>query len=80
MCFVVMVTKISCELIVISTIGHLLNHMFVVRVCGVKGLSVFDSTVWGEADCFVQYHFPAASGTEEAGGDIGGFKGSDCFG
>ena len=27
-------------------------------VSGVRGLSVFNNTVWGEADCFVQYHFP----------------------
>ena len=31
---------------------------------GVRGLSVFSNMVWGEADCFVQYHFPAIS--EEA--------------
>ena len=30
-------------------------------VSGVRGLSVFNSTVWGEADCFVQYHFPHVS-------------------
>ena len=38
---------------------------------GVHGLSVFNSTVWGEADCFVQYHFPHVteqqSGEEEEG-------------
>ena len=28
-------------------------------VSGVRGLSVFSNTVWGEADCFVQYHFPS---------------------
>ena len=35
--------------------------MFDVTVSGVRGLSVFNSTVWGEADCFVQYHFPRAA-------------------
>ena len=30
-------------------------------VSGIRGLSVFNSTVWGEADCFVQYHFPHVS-------------------
>ena len=39
-------------------------HAFEVTVDGVRGLSVFSNTVWGEADCFVQYHFPAIS--EEA--------------
>ena len=33
--------------------------MFDVTVSGVRGLSVFNNTVWGEADCFVQYHFPS---------------------
>ena len=37
---------------------------------GVRGLSVFSNTVWGEADCFVQYHFPTAS--EEAAEDSEG--------
>ena len=27
-------------------------------VNGIRGLSVFNNTVWGEADCYVQYHFP----------------------
>lgn len=39
-------------------------HVFEVTVDGVRGLSVFSNTVWGEADCFVQYHFPTVS--EEA--------------
>ena len=30
-------------------------------VSGVRGLSVFNNTVWGEADCFIQYHFPTLS-------------------
>ena len=37
------------------------HHTFTVTVSGVRGLSVFSSTVWGEADCFVQYHFPSVS-------------------
>ena len=35
------------------------HHTFDVTVSGVRGLSVFNSSVWGEADCFIQYHFPA---------------------
>ena len=50
--------------------GCLLNHTFVLRVEGVRDLSVLDSSVWGEADCFVQYHFPTL-GCEEAGGEGG---------
>lgn len=28
---------------------------------GVRQLSAFSNTVWGEADCYVQYHFPTLS-------------------
>ena len=45
-------------------------HAFEVTVDGVRGLSVFSNTVWGEADCFVQYHFPTVS--EEAAEDSEG--------
>lgn len=34
------------------------EHQFEVVVEDIRGLSVFGSTVWGETDCFVQYHFP----------------------
>lgn len=34
------------------------EHQFEIVVEDVRGLSVFGSTVWGETDCFVQYHFP----------------------
>ena len=46
-------------------------HVFEVTVDGVRGLSVFSNTVWGEADCFVQYHFPTVSGetTEDNEGE-----------
>ena len=40
-------------------ISGCIHHTFDVRVSGVRGLSVFNNTVWGEADCFVQYHFPS---------------------
>lgn len=35
------------------------EHVFVVRVERVKGLTPLQSTVWGEADCYIQYSFPA---------------------
>ncbi|KAL0973183.1 hypothetical protein UPYG_G00200030 [Umbra pygmaea] len=35
------------------------EHLFVVKVEKVKGLTPLQSTVWGEADCYVQYNFPA---------------------
>ncbi|KAM9801687.1 C2 domain-containing protein 3 [Neosynchiropus ocellatus] len=34
------------------------EHLFVIRVEGIHGLMPLQSTVWGEADCFVQYSFP----------------------
>ncbi|KAL4647791.1 C2 domain-containing protein 3 [Arapaima gigas] len=35
------------------------EHVFEVRVERVKGLMPLQSTVWGEADCYIQYSFPA---------------------
>ena len=37
---------------------YIVEHQFEITVEDVRGLSVFGSTVWGETDCFVQYHFP----------------------
>ncbi|NXU17946.1 C2CD3 protein, partial [Pardalotus punctatus] len=36
----------------------LLEHVFEIHVESVKGLTPLQSTVWGEADCYVQYYFP----------------------
>ncbi|XP_076832510.1 C2 domain-containing protein 3-like isoform X2 [Brachyhypopomus gauderio] len=36
----------------------LTEHVFVVRVERVVGLSPLQSTVWGEADCYIHYPFP----------------------
>uniref|UniRef100_A0A8D2IZD6 C2 domain containing 3 centriole elongation regulator n=1 Tax=Varanus komodoensis TaxID=61221 RepID=A0A8D2IZD6_VARKO len=36
----------------------LMEHIFEIRIESVKGLTPLQSTVWGEADCYVQYHFP----------------------
>ncbi|KAJ7426082.1 hypothetical protein WISP_19115 [Willisornis vidua] len=41
----------------------LMEHMFEIHVESVKGLTPLQSTVWGEADCYIQYHFPV----QEAG-------------
>ncbi|KAL7983137.1 hypothetical protein Chor_010479 [Crotalus horridus] len=38
---------------------RLVEHTFEVHIEGVQGLTPLQSTVWGEADCYVQYHFPA---------------------
>lgn len=42
------------------------EHLFVIRVEGVKGLTPLQSTVWGEADCYVQYGFPCQEGDPAA--------------
>ncbi|KFP84851.1 C2 domain-containing protein 3, partial [Apaloderma vittatum] len=36
----------------------LMEHVFEIHVESVKGLTPLQSTVWGEADCYVQYCFP----------------------
>ncbi|KAM9170693.1 C2 domain-containing protein 3 isoform 1-T1 [Pangshura tecta] len=36
----------------------LMEHAFNIHVGNVKGLTPLQSTVWGEADCYVQYYFP----------------------
>ncbi|XP_064267291.1 C2 domain-containing protein 3 isoform X2 [Passer domesticus] len=41
----------------------LMEHVFEIHVEGVKGLTPLQSTVWGEADCYIQYYFPV----QEAG-------------
>ncbi|NWI55393.1 C2CD3 protein, partial [Calyptomena viridis] len=48
---------------------ELMEHVFEIHVEGVKGLTPLQSTVWGEADCYIQYHFPVqeAAGLHEEG-------------
>ncbi|NXO86023.1 C2CD3 protein, partial [Sitta europaea] len=41
----------------------LMEHVFEIHVESVKGLTPLQSTVWGEADCYIQYNFPV----QEAG-------------
>lgn len=38
--------------------NQLMEHRFEFHVVMVKGLVPLQATVWGEADCYVQYHFP----------------------
>ncbi|XP_074496633.1 C2 domain-containing protein 3 isoform X2 [Sebastes fasciatus] len=42
------------------------EHLFVIRVEKVNGLTPLQSTVWGEADCYVQYSFPCQEGDPAA--------------
>uniref|UniRef100_A0A674H2A7 C2 domain containing 3 centriole elongation regulator n=1 Tax=Taeniopygia guttata TaxID=59729 RepID=A0A674H2A7_TAEGU len=36
----------------------LVEHVFEIHVESVKGLTPLQSTLWGEADCYIQYYFP----------------------
>lgn len=38
------------------------EHVFVIKVEKVSGLTPLQSTVWGEADCYIQYSFPCQKG------------------
>lgn len=38
------------------------EHLFIIRVEKVNGLTPLQSTMWGEADCYVQYSFPHQEG------------------
>uniref|UniRef100_A0A3B5A3F2 C2 domain containing 3 centriole elongation regulator n=1 Tax=Stegastes partitus TaxID=144197 RepID=A0A3B5A3F2_9TELE len=38
------------------------KHVFAIRVERVSGLTPLQSTVWGEADCYIQYSFPCQEG------------------
>lgn len=41
-----------------ETVHQFIQHVFEVVIEGVRDLSLFNNTIWGEADCFIQYHFP----------------------
>lgn len=60
---------------------QLSHHQFTVQVEGIRALEVAANTVWGEADCFIQYHFPTLSEDSDAASEIGQFPrvaDSDC--
>ncbi|KAM9852878.1 C2 domain-containing protein 3 [Aulostomus maculatus] len=42
------------------------EHLFMIRVEKISGLTPLQSTVWGEADCYVQYSFPCQEGDSAA--------------
>ncbi|KAM9318099.1 C2 domain-containing protein 3 isoform 3-T3 [Pholidichthys leucotaenia] len=52
--------------VVVSSVQAMREHVFVVRVEKVSGLTPLQSTVWGEADCYVQYNFPCQEGNAAA--------------
>lgn len=46
------------------------EHVFVIKVEKVVGLTPLQSTVWGEADCYIQYNFPCQEGDLTANADL----------
>lgn len=47
-----------------SQVEIMREHVFVVSVEKVSGLTPLQSTVWGEADCYVQYSFPTQDASD----------------
>ncbi|XP_069129079.1 C2 domain-containing protein 3-like isoform X6 [Argopecten irradians] len=43
------------------------EHIFEVVIEGIRGLAMFDNMIWGEADCFIQYHFPIQQHSDQSG-------------
>ena len=41
-----------------SSPSSLIEHQFEIMLEGITGLRAFESMVWGESDCFIQYLFP----------------------
>ncbi|XP_053399357.1 C2 domain-containing protein 3-like [Mercenaria mercenaria] len=46
------------------------EHVFEIVIEGVRGLSLFENMIWGEADCFVQYSFPAQQQSNPPGAPV----------
>lgn len=51
-------------------------HCFEVTIEAVRKLTVLNMAIWGEADCFVQYHFPAIAPPPE--GQVSGCEVCIC--
>jgi len=45
------------------------EHIFEIVIEGVRGLSM-EGMIWGEADCFVQYHFPTQVQSQPPGAPV----------
>ncbi|XP_070553573.1 C2 domain-containing protein 3-like [Ptychodera flava] len=45
----------------------LVEHTFEVVVEGIRGFPQLENAVWGEADCFIQYHFPTQQHDSHSG-------------
>jgi len=47
---------------------YTVEHLFEVIIENVSDLMLLDNMIWGEADCYVQYHFPAQTASAGRGG------------
>ncbi|XP_061683226.1 C2 domain-containing protein 3 isoform X2 [Syngnathoides biaculeatus] len=50
--------------VITSQARAMTEHVFMIRVEKLSGLTPLQSTVWGEADCYVQYTFPSQKGAD----------------
>ncbi|XP_055958923.1 C2 domain-containing protein 3 [Patella vulgata] len=54
----------SKEAIMKSDQVNTVEHCFELSIEGIKDLKLFENMIWGEADCFIQYHFPTQLETD----------------
>ena len=52
----------------------LIEHHFDIMIESINGLRAFDSMVWGESDCFIQYLFPIQQQQQQQIVDINSMK------
>ncbi|KAH9490372.1 C2 domain-containing protein 3 [Bulinus truncatus] len=51
----------------VSVSNKTVEHQFDVIIEGIRDLKLFEKMMWGEADCFVQFFFPAEGDTQGDG-------------
>lgn len=49
----------------IESNSSLIEHHFDVMIESINGLRAFESMIWGESDCFIQYSFPNQENSKE---------------
>lgn len=48
---------------------RVVEHQFEIGIENISGFKLLDNMIWGEADTFVQYHFPAQGQLKQQGVD-----------
>ncbi|CAL1526799.1 unnamed protein product, partial [Lymnaea stagnalis] len=60
--------------------GKAVDHQFEIIIEGVRELKLFENMMWGEADCFVQFFFPAESdGRDDGMASVKSIPTMKCF-